>query len=175
MAKYYGDIAKSAKGAWRDRRRRRGGGDARARGWIEGGLGGRARGRRRARGGGRRRTDDAIDRARADLLTGGFNYDTKVSVDTKAAGTVREARKREARRRRRDARRAADDGRRRREGVRARGRALERGAREGGRWGYILRRRAARAREVRGTDFRNGCVFRRRRACPPPSFKRARR
>ena len=175
MAKYYGDIAKSAKGAWRSTTTARGG-ETRGR---EDGLGedwGDAReGDGRGAGRGRRRTDDAIDRARADLLTGGFNYDTKVSVDTKAAGTVREARKREARRRRRDARRAADDGRRRREGVRARGRALERGAREGGRWGYILRRRAARAREVRGTDFRNGCVFRRRRACPPPSFKRARR
>ena len=68
----------------------------------------------------------------ADLLTGGFNYDTKVSVDTKAAGTVREAREREARRRRRDARRATHGGRRRREGVRARGRKRE-GESAGGR------------------------------------------
>ena len=110
MAKYYGDIAKSAKGtcvrcvvcAMRERacvaRRRR-----RARRARRRGLGDR---RSRARGGGFARVyasvmcvcgvdcvcvrciDGVCVCVCVDLFTGGFSYDHKFSVDTKTAGTV---------------------------------------------------------------------------------------
>jgi hypothetical protein len=69
-------------------------------------------------------------------------------------------------------RRTTDD-----DGARGSARAVERSSAARGRAvdGDIFCVVERRAREVRGTDFRNGCVFRRRRACPPPSFKRARR
>ena len=83
MAKYYGDIAKAAKGT----RATRGAIQTRAEGLRTRGCGGDARG---ADAGVREEvceTDVWVCRC-VDLFTGGFNYDHKFAFDTKAAGTV---------------------------------------------------------------------------------------
>jgi len=113
MAKYYGDIAKSAKGTCvrcvvstrcANVRASRGGGGARRRARRRGFIGGSsiARARRRfARVYASvmcvcgvdcvcvRCIDGVCVCVCVDLFTGGFSYDHKFSVDTKTAGTVR--------------------------------------------------------------------------------------
>jgi len=119
MAKYYGDIAKSAKGEDWERN------ETRAR--DEGGV---ARDRARARREGKTLGDVSTHRVRGfakkmndictterlttraiacvDLFTGGFAYDHKFSFDAKTAGTVRDGRA-IARAMRRDFERARDE------------------------------------------------------------------